>query len=304
MNIRTDKIWINGSFVDWENASTHILTHGLHYGSGAFDGIRFYATEKGTAIFRLTDHMKRFEKSCSFLKKIPYSAKELCSVAKELVRINGLQEGYIRPLFFIGCEKMGMNINSMPIVVTVSCWSWGTYLGEEALKKGVKCKIAKWRRINGNALPSGAKLSGKYVNSILAKMEAVNAGFDESIMLNETGDIAEGPGENIFIVKDKKVITPDEKSNILMGITRDSVLKIAKDAGYRTEERQVTVKEMLEADEAFFTGTAAELTPISKIDNKKIGSGVRGPVTEVLQKAFFDAVHGRNKKYEKWLEFV
>lgn len=304
MNLITKRVWVDGRLVEWHAATTHLLTHGLHYGSGAFDGIRAYQTADGPVLFRLEDHMRRFLSSAAWLAEVPYSVETLCSAAADLIKTNGLEEGYVRPLMVIGCKGMGMDITGMPVVVSISCWRWGAYLGGEGLRNGVRCGVASWRRTGRAALPPEAKLTGKYVNSLMAKMEVVKKGLDEAIMLNEEGHVAEGPGENIFLVRDGVVITPDAGSDILPGITRDSVITIARDRGYRVEERPVSLPELLAADEAFFTGTAAEVTPIREIDHQPIGSGSRGPVTTQLQALFFDAVRGKNHKYRRWLYVV
>ncbi len=304
MNLKTEKIWFNGSLVDWDKATVHVLTHALHYGSGAFEGIRFYETEQGIATFRLKDHLMRLERSFSWIGKTPFSVDELCKASKLVVSANKLKEGYLRPLVFIGMQKMGMDLTGMPVHVAIAAWPWGAYLGSDALSTGVKCKISIFERPSNNAYPSQAKLSGKYVNSMMAKMNAVLKGYHESIMLSHDGHVSEGPGENLFVVKDNILVSPGAESDALEGITRDSVLTIARDMNYKIENKKVTKEMLFSADEAFFTGTAAELTPISSVDNHVIGEGKRGPLTEKLQKKFFDTVHGKEKKYLHWLDFV
>lgn len=301
----TKCIWMDGKFVRWENAKVHVLTHTLHYGLGVFEGIRCYNTPEGPAIFRLWDHMKRFLKSAKTVEmEIPYSLNELCSAVKETVRRNKIKECYIRPIAFYGYGVMGLNPTGAPVNVAIAVWPWGTYLGEEGLRKGVRVKISKWRRIHPSILPPQAKLVANYANSILAKLDALESGFDEAILLNMDGYIAEGPGENIFIVKNRKLFTPPLDAGALEGITRDSVIKIAKDEGFETFEKNLMVDDLYAADEAFFTGTAAEVTPIAEVDGRKIGSGTRGPITEKIQDIYFRAVRGQIKRYSKWLDFI
>jgi branched-chain amino acid aminotransferase len=297
----TEFIWLNGKFVQWSDARIHVLSHTLHYGSGAFEGIRCYKTDKGPAIFRLKEHVKRMLDSFSiFGVPSPYSQEQIENAIKETVKANNLEEGYIRPLLFFGYGEMGLkNLGKCEINLAIACWPWGSYLGEKA----INVKISKFGRISPKSFKTEAKICGHYVNSILASKDVKEQGYDEAIMLNDDGNIAEGPGENIFIVKDKKLCTP-KLGSILSGITRDSVITIAKDMGCKVEEKNLSVEEVIQADECFFTGTAAEVTAISSIDGKKIGDGGIGKVTEQIKKIYLDAVHGRNKKYEKWLTFV
>ncbi len=303
MITKTSKIWFNGRFVDWDAAKIHVLTHGLHYGSGVFEGIRAYRTKKGTAIFRLTDHMYRLFRSAEVYKiRVPYTLVGLVRASKELVRINKLRSCYIRPIVFKGYGEMGLSPAKAPVDVCIAAWSWGTYLGEEGVRKGVTTKIVGWERISPKALPMSAKATGQYLNSILAKLEALDAGVDEAILLDYKGFISEGPGENIFIIKDKKIITPPLSSGILPGITRDSVIKIAKDLEYEVLEKDITKNELFSADEAFYTGTAAEIVPIRKVDNKSIGEP--GRITKRIQEVFYSIVKDANPKYIDWLEFV
>jgi len=297
----TEFIWLNGKFVQWSDARIHVLSHTLHYGSGAFEGIRCYKTDKGPAIFRLKEHVKRMLDSFSiFGVPSPYSQEQIENAIKETVKANNLEEGYIRPLLFFGYGEMGLkNLGKCEINLAIACWPWGSYLGEKA----INVKISKFGRISPKSFKTEAKICGHYVNSILASKDVKEQGYDEAIMLNDDGNIAEGTGENIFIVKDKKLCTP-KLGSILSGITRDSVITIAKDMGCKVEEKNLSVEEVIQADECFFTGTAAEVTAISSIDGKKIGDGGIGKVTEQIKKIYLDAVHGRNKKYEKWLTFV
>ncbi len=302
---KTKFIWMNGKLVEWDKAQVHVLVHALHYGSGVFEGIRFYEAPKGTAVFRLKDHMKRLLASAaSYRMKIPYSQEELCTAALSLLRENKTKSGYLRPIAFFGYGKMGLNPTGAPVDVALACWPWGAYLGEEGAAKGIRCAISKWRRIDPSALPMAAKACGQYINSILASQEASDKKVDEAIMLNSKGNVAEGPGENLFLVKDGKLVTPGLDAGILGGTTRSSVMQIAKDFGLQVREGNLTPNDLFAADELFFTGTAAEITPIREVDGKTIGSGKRGPIAEKLQAKYLDAVHGKAKEYEKWLDYV
>ncbi|MEM1525345.1 MAG: branched-chain amino acid transaminase [Nitrososphaerales archaeon] len=302
---KTEKIWLNGKFVNWDDAKIHVLTHSLHYGVAAFEGLRCYKTERGSAIFRGKDHVKRlFESAKIYMMNIPYSQEEILQAIKDTIRINKMVECYIRPIVYYGYGEMGLNPSKSPIEVAIAVWPWGVYLGEESLVNGIRCKISSWRRINGRIMPHKAKISGNYANSILAKLEALKCGYDEAIILNLNGTVAEGSGENIFIVKDGILATPPLTSGALPGITRDSVIKLAKDMNLCAVERDITREDLFIADEAFLTGTAAEITPIKEIDNIIIGKGKRGPITEALQKKFYDVVRGRDPKYNMWLDFV
>ena len=297
-------IWMDGRLVKWEDAKTHVLTFTLHYGAGVFEGIRAYKTHKGTAVFRLKDHMKRLSDSAKKIRmKLPYSIDELVSATKETVASNKLEAGYIRPIAFFGYGEMGLKAKNRTSVA-IACWPWGAYLGEAALAKGVRCKVSSWRRIDSRTLPTSAKVCGFYVNSILASLDATESGYEEAILLNTGGNVAEGPGENIFVVKDGQLITPPLSAGILEGITRDSIIRIAKDMKMTVVERNIKQDQLFDADEAFFTGTAAEVTPIREIDGIQIGEGRRGPVTEKLQSKFYDIVKGKDRKYYKWLDFV
>jgi len=299
------KIWYNGTFVDWKDAKVHVLSHGLHYGSGVFEGIRCYATEKGSFIFRLKEHVERMYHSARLYKmNIPYSREEMIEAIKETIRINGLDACYIRPIAFYGYHHLGVNPTGCPVDCAIAVWRWGTYLGAEALERGIRCTFSTWRRIDPKTLPVTAKAVGHYLNSLLAVLDAKERGFDEAIMLDNNGSVAEGPGENIFAVKKAILYTPEAESSILPGITRASVIELARDIGYEVVEKPLTREELLRADEVFFTGTAAEVSPIREIDNVTIGAGKRGTVTTVIQKKFFDVVNAKDKRYMKWLEPV
>lgn len=301
----TKYIWMNGRYVRWEKATVHVLTHTLHYGLGVFEGIRCYKTKKGPAIFRLKDHIARMENSARLVgMKLPYSKQVLVQVVKETVKRNQIEECYIRPIAYYGYGVMGLNPAGAPVDVVIAVWPWGTYLGEEGLEKGVRVKISPWRRIHPSILPPHAKLVANYANSILAKVDALKSGYDESILLNMEGKIAEGPGENVFIVRKGALITPSISSGALAGITRDSIIKIAEDEGIDFREEEISPVDLYSADEAFFTGTAAEVTPIREVDGRKIGDGKRGPITTKLQRIFFETVRGERPEYAKWLDFV
>ncbi|NWG10044.1 MAG: branched-chain amino acid transaminase [Nitrososphaerales archaeon] len=303
--IKTELVWMNGKFVRWDEAKVHILTHGLHYGTSVFEGIRCYGTEDGPAVFRLKDHIKRlFDSAKVIMMKIPFKEKEIVEAVKETVRVNNLRECYIRPIAYYGYGNMGLNPMGNPVDVAIACYPWGTYLGEEGLRKGVRCKISSWSRIDSRMLPPLAKVTANYANSVLAKLEALNCGYDEAILLNFNGRVSEGPGENIFIVKNRVLMTPPASAGALLGITKDSIVTIAKDRGILTVETDLLKEQLFLADEAFFTGTAAEVTPIREIDGRTIGDGSRGPITEKLQSEFFKVVRGENKKHPEWLDFV
>ncbi len=302
---KTPFIWKNGQWIAWEEATTHVLTHTLHYGTGVFEGIRAYETEKGSAIFKARDHFERLLHSARIYEiKLSYTVDDLILAAKDLLRKNGLSSCYIRPLVYYGFREMGLNPGKNPVEVIIAAWKWGTYLGEEGLKHGVRCKISSWTRIDGRMLPTMAKCCANYANSALAKLEALNCGYDEAILLNLKGTIAEGPGENIILVKDGKLCTPPLSDQILFGITCQSAIQIAKDLGYEVEFRSITREELFLADELFFTGTAAEITPIREIDGRVIGSGTRGPITERIQSQFFAIVHGKDNRYANWLDYI
>jgi len=300
MENKTEKIWMDGEFVDWDNAKTHVLTHTLHYGAGVFEGIRFYKTDKGPAVFRLKEHIDRLYKSAEPLTmKIPFSKEEMFNAVKETVKINKVDAGYIRPICFFGYGKIGLNPAGAPVNCSIAVWPWGSYLGEHA----VKVKTSKYIRIHPKSTVADAKITGHYVNSILASIEAKEAGFDECLLLDYSGNVAEGPGENIFLAKNGKLYTPP-LGNILPGITRESIMKIAADNEIEVIEKDLTLDDLKNADELFFTGTAAEVTGIKQLDDKVIGNSKIGPITAKLKKIFLDIVHGKNKKYEDWLTYV
>lgn len=300
---KTQKIWMDGKLVDWDQATVHVLTHTLHYGTGVFEGIRAYKTKQGTAVFRLTDHMRRLLRSAKIVMlDIPFSLDELIEATREVVRVNALAEGYIRPIAYFGYGEMGLNPLANPVQVSIACWPWATYLGEEGLASGVRVKTTSWQRIDMNAIPPQCKSTAGYLNSVLAKMEVLKAGYDEALFLNPQGTVAEGPGENIFMVRDGIIITPTRVAAGLEGITRDSIITIARDLGYEVREENIARAEVYGADEAFFTGTAAELTPIREIDDRPIGEP--GPITRKLQETFFAAARGELERYRDWNEHV
>ncbi len=300
----TSKIWMDGKFVDWKDAKIHVLTHTLHYGLGVFEGIRCYKRGDGSVIFRLKEHVDRLFSSAHICQmKIPFTREEIQEAIKETVRVNKLEECYIRPIAYIGYGDMGLFVKNNPIAVAVAAWPWGTYLGEEGIKKGIRAKVSSVNRHHVNISMTRAKVCGYYVNSQLAKREVVTDGYDEAIMLDTDGYVAEGPGENIFIVRNNALKTTPLTS-ILEGITRDSIIQLAKEKSIAVVEARFTRDELYIADEAFFTGTAAEITPIREIDNRQVGEGKPGPITTTLQSAFFDIVRGNDKKHKDWLAYI
>ncbi|MFQ5441960.1 MAG: branched-chain amino acid transaminase [Thermodesulfobacteriota bacterium] len=296
------KIWMDGTLVDWDSANVHVLTHSLHYGLGVFEGIRCYKRAGGGgAVFRLAEHTERlFASAHIVMLKIPFTTDEINSAIVETLKANGLEEGYIRPLVYLGAGSMGLFPKENPVKVSIAAWPWGAYLGEEAIKKGIRVKVSSYTRHHVNSSMTKAKVTGSYVNSILAKREAVAAGADEALMLDTEGYVSEGSGENVFMVKDGRIKTTPLTS-VLNGITRGSVLTIAGDMGIEITEEKFTRDELYTADEAFFTGTAAEITPIREVDGRAIGDGRPGPVTKEIQSTFFDIVKGKNKDYGHWL---
>jgi len=298
---RDGKIWKDGHMIEWRDATLHMLTHSLHYGMAIFEGVRAYKTVDGTAIFRLKEHTQRlFNSAKIFQMQLPYDMETLMAAQRDVVRANQLESCYIRPLAWIGSEKMGVSARGNTIHVSVAAWPWGAYLGEEGLAKGIRVKTSSFTRHHVNVSMVRAKPSGYYINSILANQEVTAEGYDEALLLDTEGYVSEGAGENVFIVKAGKIYTPDLAS-CLDGITRDSVLTMARDLGIEVIEKRITRDEIYCADEAFFTGTAAEVTPIRELDNRTIGAGSRGPVTEKLQSLFFDVVGGKSAKYKHWL---
>jgi len=302
---KTKKIWMDGKFVNWEDANVHILTHTLHYGLGVFEGIRCYKCEDGrSAVFRLQEHTDRLFESAHIMQvQIPYSREDINKAIIETLKVNDLKEGYIRPLVYLSAGSMGIYPKDNPVKVAIAVWSWGAYLGEKAIKEGIRVKISSFTRHHVNVGMTKAKVVGNYVNSILAKREVIAMGYDEALLLDTDGYISEGSGENIFMVKDGLLKTTPLTS-VLRGITRDSVIRIAKDKGIPVLEGRFSRDELYTADEAFFTGTAAEITPIREVDNRKIGEGKPGPVTKIIQETFFNAVKGREKKYAMWLAYL
>jgi branched-chain amino acid aminotransferase len=301
---RDGKIWKDGELIEWRDAKVHVLTHTLHYGMGVFEGVRAYETPEGTAIFRLKEHTQRLLNSAKiFQMVIPYDLETLMAAQREVVRANQLESCYLRPLAWIGSEKMGVSARGNTIHVAIAAWPWGAYLGEEGISKGIRVKTSSFSRHHVNVSLVRAKACGYYINSILANQEALADGYDEALLLDTDGYVSEGSGENVFIIKNGKLYTPDLAS-CLDGITRDAVLTIARDLGIDVIEKRITRDEVYCCDEAFFTGTAAEITPIRELDNRQIGPGHRGPVTEKLQSTFFDVVAGKAPQYRHWLTLV
>jgi branched-chain amino acid aminotransferase len=305
MEDRDGKIWMDGALVDWRDAKIHVLTHTLHYGCGAFEGVRAYDTVHGTAIFRLREHTERLFNSAKILRmKIPYGFEQVAEAQREVVRANKLQSCYIRPLIWIGSEKLGVSPKGNTIHLMIAAWAWGAYLGDEGLARGIRVKTSSYTRHHVNITMTQAKATSNYSNSILANMEATDDGYDEALLLDASGFVSEGAGENVFVVKNGVVYTPDLSAGALNGITRNTVFAICQDLGLKLVEKRITRDEIYIADEAFFTGTAAEVTPIRELDRVEIGAGSRGPITEKIQSAFFDIVNGRNAKYAEWLTKV
>ena len=301
---RDGYIWQDGKLVPWRDATTHVLTHSLHYGLAVFEGVRAYKTEIGTAIFRLQDHTDRlFNSAHIYMMKIPYTREELMAAQKEVVRANKLESCYIRPIAFYGSEKMGVSPKGNRVHVAIAAWPWGAYLGAEAIEKGIRVKTSSYARHHVNVSMTRAKYSGTYANSILANLEATDHGYDEGLLLDVDGFVAEGSGENLFMVKNGKLYEP-ELTSALIGITRESIITLAEEMGYTVASRRITRDDLYIADEAFFTGTAAEVTPIREVDGRVIGNGKRGPITERLQKMFFDCVNGKAVAHRDWLSPV
>jgi len=300
-----DLIWLNGEFVAWEDAKVHVLTHALHYGTGVFEGIRAYETDRGTAIFRHQDHLDRLEASAKlYYMELPFEKEQLREVTHELIARNAFKSCYIRPLVWRGYGPMGLNPLDNPVEAMVAVWEWGVYLGEEGQRKGVRGRVSSYRRISSDSLIPHSKASGQYLNSVLAKIESLKAGYEEGILLDDKGNVCEGTGENVFVVKNGKIVTPPQTASILDGINRRSCMQIARDLGYELIERDVARAELALADEVFLTGTAAELTPMREIDDIAIGDGRPGPITREIQQVFDDALHGRAEQYADWLDLV
>jgi branched-chain amino acid aminotransferase len=298
----TEKIWFSGELVDWADAKIHVGSHGLHYGTGVFEGIRCYRTERGPAVFRLDEHLKRFRNSARLLyMPMPYTGDELRAAVHETISVNGLDECYIRPIAFYGYGELGVHTGANPVEVVVMCYPWGAYLGEEGLSAGIRTMISSWKRVGPNVIPHVAKATGVYLNSMLATSEARRGGYDEAIMLTDDGYVADGPGENVFVVKDDTISTPPLSTSILPGITRETVMQLARDRGYRVEERSVIRPELYLADEVFMTGTATEVAPVRSVDDQELGVG---PISLQLQQDYWDLVRGKNERYTDWLDFV
>lgn len=305
MSLKTEKIWLDGELVRWEDAKVHVLAHALHYGTAYFEGIRCYELADGrSAVFRLKEHIRRLADSGKILGfPLPYTQEQLCVATMDLIRANKLKACYIRPLAFVGLGELGLYAPKNPINVCIAVWPWGAYLGDEGLQNGIRAKVSSFTRHHVNVMMTKSKATGNYINSVLAKHEVKKSGYDEAIMLDAEGYVSEASGENIFIVRDRKIKTTPLTS-ILPGITRDSIITVARDKGYELVEERFTRDELYTADEAFLTGTAAELTPIREVDDRQIGAGSRGPVTEDIQKTFFEIIKGKKSKYEKWLAYL
>jgi branched-chain amino acid aminotransferase len=302
---QADLIWMNGDFVPWDEAKVHVLTHGLHYGTGVFEGVRCYDTEIGPAVFRHADHVDRLFKSSElYYMPVPFEREQIRQATLELIARNGMRSCYIRPLVYRGYGTMGLFPLDAPIDVAIAVWEWGAYLGDEGKRNGIRAKVSSWKRISPASLIPQAKASGQYLNSILAKIESHKAGYEEAILLDEHNHVCEGTGENIYLVREGKIITPPLTASILDGINRRSVIQIARDLGFEVIERDIARAELYLADEVFLTGTAAELTPVREIDDHAVGTGRPGEVTRAVQDAFEDALHGRTERYREWLDPV
>jgi branched-chain amino acid aminotransferase len=298
----TETIWMNGEFVDWHDAKVHVGVHGLHYGTGVFEGIRCYETPEGPAVFRLREHLQRLDGSARLLHmQLPFSVDEIRDATHELIGRNGLPECYVRPFAFYGYGELGVHTKGNPVEVVIMSWPWANYLGDENASVGIRAKVSSWQRVGPNTIPHVAKATGIYLNSMLAVHEAQSAGYDEAILLTADGFVADGSGENVFVVKDGKITTPPLSTSILPGITRDTVIQIAQDLGYVVEEANLIRSDLYLADEIFMTGTAAEVTPVRSVDDHEVGVG---PVTLELQKAYLDTVHGRSERWGHWLDRV
>jgi branched-chain amino acid aminotransferase len=299
-----DKVWMNGKQVPWEDATVHVLSHALHYGTGVFEGIRCYETPRGPAVFRLRDHLERMEDSAKiFMMDMPYSVEELITATRDLIAVNGMQSCYVRPIAYRGFGgEMGVNPENNPVDVSIAVWAWGAYLGEDALEHGIRMTVSSWRRHDPNIIPPQAKVTGAYINSAMAKLEATRNGYDEAVMLNPLGFVSEATGENLFIVRDGELLTPPLIEGPLPGITRRSVIDIARDLGMTVYETPLTRADLYLAEEMFVTGTAAEVTPVREIDGRMLGEP--GPITQTLQSQFFSIVKGGDEKYFRWLDFI
>jgi len=301
-----DTIWMDGEYVDWEDAQIHVLSHALHYGSGVFEGARCYDTEKGPALFRWEEHVDRLYESCKpYDMEIDHEPADITAATKTLIAEQDLRSCYVRPIVYYGYKSLGVSPGDCPTRTAVACWPWGAYLGEDALENGIEVMVSSWRKHASSQIPTNAKTTGLYVNSMLAGEEARRNGYPEALVLNKEGNVAEGPGENVFLVRDGEIFTPGLSESILDGITRDTVITLAEERGYEVHDN-VTISrgELNTADELFFTGSAAEVTPIRKVDNVTIGDGGRGPVTKELQQAYFDLVEGRTDDHEEWFTYI
>ena len=302
---QADLIWMNGEFVAWEDAKVHVLTHGLHYGTGVFEGIRCYDTEIGPAVFRHQDHIDRLYKSAElYYMPIPYTPEQIRQATLELIGKNGMRSCYIRPIAYRGYGTMGLFPLDAPVDVTIAVWEWGAYLGDEGTRNGIRAKVSSWRRISNDSLIPHAKASGQYLNSILAKIESHKAGYEEAILLDDHGFVCEGSGENIYAVRDGVIITPPQTAGILDGINRKAIIQIARDLGFEVVERDIARAELYLAEEVFLTGTAAELVPVREVDDHAVGTGKPGEITKAVQTAFHDALYGRTERYREWLDPV
>ncbi|MDA8261666.1 MAG: branched-chain amino acid transaminase [Actinomycetota bacterium] len=298
-------IWMDGELVPWDQANVHVLTHGLHYGSGVFEGIRAYKTPAGTAVFRLKDHVDRlYDSAHIFMIDIPFPKETIAEAIRSVVRENGLEECYIRPIVFLGYGEMGLNPLPCKASVSVAAWKWGTYLGEEGLAKGIRMKISSWVRHNPNSLPPAAKGTGMYINSSMAKVEAVKAGYDEAILLSPQGYVSECTGENLFVVRKGRILTPPTSAGALEGITQSSIMALAADLGYKVETENLLRSDLYTAEEIFLCGTAAEVTPATSVDDRVVGDGKPGSITKAIQQAYFSAVHGEDPRHLDWLDNV
>jgi branched-chain amino acid aminotransferase len=303
--VKTEKIWMDGELVDWDDARIHILTHTLHYGCGVFEGIRAYPTDSGPAVFRLTDHIHRmFNSAKIFMIDVPFTPEEIVEATKTTVRVNGMAECYIRPIVYLGYGEMGLNPLPCPVNVSIAVWPWGAYLGDEGIANGVRMKISSWQRHDPNAMPPAAKGTGMYINSSMAKIEALKAGYDEAILLSPQGYVSECTGENLFVVRGGRIVTPPLAAGALQGITQDSSMTIARDLGFDVDFENLLRSDLYTADEAFLTGTAAEVVPISSVDDRVLGDGRPGPITRRIQEVYRAAVRGQVDKYKDWVEYV
>jgi branched-chain amino acid aminotransferase len=299
---KSEKIWFSGELVDWADAKIHVGVHGLHYGTGVFEGIRCYATDRGPAVFRLVEHLQRLENSARLLyMTLPYSPEELRDAVHETIAVNRLDECYVRPIAFYGYGELGVHTGTNPVEVVIMSWPWGAYLGEDSQSKGITAMISSWKRVGPNTIPHVAKATGVYLNSMLATHEARRAGYDEAILLTDDGYVADGPGENIFVVKDGEISTPPLSTSILPGITRETIMRLARDLGYGVVEKSIIRPDLYLADEVFMTGTATEVAPVRSVDDQEVGVG---PVTLELQHAFWDVARGKNERYTDWLDIV